>query len=752
MAKSRSKPVSERTVGAALTAPMPLVPPALLIPLWFAALALPNLVFSGVSFYDTLHIMKWTVTGVPIAVALLVAGARLALYGWDRIRLEVDLFGALWAALLLYCVAQPVWVRISSFTTLVHELVCFAAVWAFYVLSMASFPNRAIRPLLWLANINAALNVLFAELQIRNLNDLAFLRDIPFLGGLSDISSLILPTPYNYIGNTAQQNMFGLWMAICVMSSVYLYIAYASTPDGKRRHPAVTALNLLLMAVNIWGLWNSTSRSGILSLFVGLAVLGLVVLVHFGRDYARRLGAVVLLFAVVLGVAMLMNRERATELVAKTVDMVQDAGTVGGRRGIWTTSWTMFKQHPQGVGVGQFKWHYLEAQREAFKTHDYPWQYTHWAHNEFLQWFCEAGIAGGAVLLLMFGLWFFAFFGKVFNRRVWFSILFLLELWLVLFFSRTLGWGMRLLIVICYTCLKAAIRICIRKKFFRGSLVQNAPCNASLPSEDVSSRRLDSPRCVPQAALLSPEVIWGCALVALILFNALWTRPFHRIENTLWLALAFAVTNREVLRGRLGWRASFSSGFTRLIGISFAAAALAGLVYLGSGIEGNLLLRQALSTRSATVQRGLLERAARHPMVREEALKNLGYHYLQVGEQTNDVQTMVHGFNLLWQHFLREPHTEDLSALLQWAQRFQQVEILKELVSYLKPGTYRLETRKGVQDSQGNPVDAVVMVPVQSSGGMYVASPENTEASPDSAHESGDPETPAPSDEEHVSR
>ena len=665
MVTPRSNPVSGRTAGAALNAPVPLVPPALLIPLWFAALALPNLVYSGVSFYDTLHIMKWTVTGVPIAIALLVAGARLVLYGRDRIRFEVDLFGALWAVLLLYCVAQPIWVRISSFTTLVHELVCFAAVWAFYVLSMASFPNRAIRPLLWLANINAALNVLFAELQIRNLNDLAFLRDIPVLGGLSGLGSLILPTPYNYIGNTAQQNMFGLWMAICVMSSVYLYIAYASTPDGKRRHPAVTALNLLLMAVNIWGLWNSTSRSGILSLLVGLSVLGLVVLVHFGRDYARRLGAVILLFAAVLGGAMLMNRERAAELVAKTVDMVQDAGTVGGRRGIWTTSWTMFKQHPQGVGVGQFKWHYLEAQREAFKTHDYNWQYTHWAHNEFLQWFCEAGVAGGAVLLLMFGLWFFTFFGKVFRRD-----------------------------------------------------------------------------------LLSPEVIWGCALVALILFNALWTRPFHRIENTLWLALAFAVTNREVLKGRLGWRASFSSGFTKLLGVSFVAASLVGLIYLGSGIEGNLLLRQALSTRSATVQRGLLERAARHPMVREEALKNLGYHYFQVGEQTNDVQTMVQGFSLLWQHFLREPHTEDLSTLLQWAQRFQQVETLKELVSYLKPGTYRLETQKGVQDSQGRTVDAVVMVPVQSSGGMHVASPEEPEASP----ESGATGTPALSDEEPVSR
>ena len=238
--------------------------------------------------------------------------------------------------------------------------------------------------------------------------------------------------------------------------------------------------------------------------------------------------------------------------------------------------------------------------------------------------------------------------------------------------------------------------------------------------------------------------------MALILFNALWTRPFHRIENTLWLALALAITNREVLKGRLGWRASFSSGFTKLIGISFVAVALVGLIYLGSGIEGNLLLRQALSTRSATVQRSLLERAARHPIVREDALKNLGYHYYQVGEQTNDVRTMVQGFSLLWQHFLREPHSEDLSALLQWAQRFQQIETLKELVSYLKPGTYRLETQKGMQDSQGRTVDVVLMVPVQGSGGMHVASQEEPEASLEP--ESGSPETPALSDEEPVSR
>ena len=58
-------------------------------------------------------------------------------------------------------------------------------------------------------------------------------------------------------------------------------------------------------------------------------------------------------------------------------------------------------------------------------------------------------------------------------------------------------------------------------------------------------------------------------------------------------------------------------------------------------------------------------------------MKNLGYHYYQVGEQTNDVRTMAQGFSLLWQHFLREPHSEGLSTLLQWAQLFQQSVTLK---------------------------------------------------------------------------
>ena len=196
--------------------PMPLVPAWLLVPLWLVSLALPNLVYSGVKFADTLHVIKWTVTGVPVAIAVFVAGFRLMRYGRERIVFRLDMFAVIWAVILAYCAIQPLWVHISSPTGYVLEMVCFVTVWAFYVLSAASFPQWGLRPVLLLGNLNAAINVMFAELQIRGMNNLAFLQGT-FLSDLQDFRSIILPTPGNYIGNTAQQNMFGLWAAVAVL-------------------------------------------------------------------------------------------------------------------------------------------------------------------------------------------------------------------------------------------------------------------------------------------------------------------------------------------------------------------------------------------------------------------------------------------------------------------------------------------------------------------------------------------------------
>ena len=73
----------------------------------------------------------------------------------------------------------------------------------------------------------------------------------------------------------------------------------------------------------------------------------------------------------------------------------------------------MIKEYPiKGVGIGHYKWHYLEAQ--SFALAKYPnleWQFTYWAHSEYLQWFAEFGLFG-ALLLLVLGLWWLCSFIK----------------------------------------------------------------------------------------------------------------------------------------------------------------------------------------------------------------------------------------------------------------------------------------------------------------------------------------------------
>jgi hypothetical protein len=143
------------------------------------------------------------------------------------------------------------------------------------------------------------------------------------------------------------------------------------------------------------------------------------------------------------------------------------------------------------------------------------------------------------------------------------------------------------------------------------------------------------------------------------------------------------------------------------------AGSCGGFYFLGDGMVGDRLIRRALSTQDAALQQSLLEEASKHLMVRNDALKNLGYHYTQVGEQTQNVEVMSQGVQLIWQHFLLEPHSEELRVLIDWAQRFQKIEILQLLASYLKPGTFRLGEQQNMTDSAGNTVSAVLLVPVE---------------------------------------
>ncbi|MBQ7559467.1 MAG: O-antigen ligase family protein [Synergistaceae bacterium] len=664
-------------------APVPLVPAWLLMPLWFISLASPNLIYSGVNFADTLHILKWTVTGVPVAVAVLIAGVRFLWYGAKRIQIKFDVFAIIWAVILIYCALQPLWVDIKSPTAFALEMVCFVTVWAFYVISVSSFPDWGLRPVLILANLNACINVMFAELQIRNMNNFAFLKGT-FFSDLIQYSSIILPTPGNYIGNTAQQNMFGLWVAVSVLGAVYLYVydAWKNDTDATGKKIWLPALSiilavaslkfaiadeificrylaglfiilafvfawkfankahvyysifvLLMAAWNFWGLMNSTSRSATLALLTGLIMIFIIAACRFNRKYVIRFAAVMAVLAAVFWSTF--SAPRASAIINKTKDVIENYETIGSRRGIWATSYALLLSEPKGVGIGQYKWHYLDGQREGYKIFNnpdwYKWQYTHWAHNEFLQFFCEGGFIGGIMFMIMYFMWFIpAVFGLVRKKR-------------------------------------QEIKI---------------------------------------------TAVWGFALACVISFSAVFTRPFHRIENMVWIALAFALSNREfftAMKFKTDFNIIKSNLIARLAGLVCIAASIAGCIYISSGIYGNYLLRKALSTQDPKVQIYLLNEADKHPIVREDTQRNIGYHYLQLGEQTNDIETIVKGFNILWQQFNREPRSEDIGKIINIAQRFQIEPVLRQIASYFKPGTYHLQ-RIPQTDSQGRKVNALLLV------------------------------------------
>ncbi len=675
MAKKKLLKKNDYKYKPKILEPLELVPAYILFPLWVVSLVLPNLIYSGVSFADTLHILKWTVTGVPIAIAVLIAGVRLIIYGRERFNFKIDKFSSVWAFMIAYAAAQPLWIKISSPTGFVLELTCVIAVWAFYVISAVSFPKWGLRPILFLASINAAVNTIFAELQIRNMNNLEFLNGTMF-EWLKNYNSLILPTPGNYIGNTAQQNMFGLWLAVCTLGMAYLFIfdLFENKNECRKKFwlpvlnmfmiifgllSAITTehenfrmlyigfaiffiishivigiyhkisgicLSLLLMSANFWGLISSTSRSGTLALVTGFIMLALFVFFKFGRYYAVRLLGVLIILGAVFWASTYSLR--AEQIVGKTIDIVQNAENIGNRRGIWATTYAMFHEHPQGVGTGQYKWHYLEAQREGFKLFPnaewYEWQYTHWAHNEFFQWFCEGGIPGGIILLFMYFIWFAAVMKALFKR--------------------------------------------------------GEPVEIS--------------------------AVWGAALVSLISFAAFFTRPFHRIENMVWIALAFALSNRSF--GVKNYEFFKSRLVTKLTGLICIAASIAGVVYISKGIYGNYILRRALSTQNASLQLYLLNEADKYPIVYEDTERNLGFHYMQLGDLQKNHETTMKGFEILWAQFQREPRSEDLQKLVTMAQKYQYVDALREIISLFNPGAYHLAKEPRI-DYKGNVIEAYVM-------------------------------------------
>lgn len=560
-------------------------------PLLFISLVFPNLVFSGPFFFSTLHLMKWAVALIPLALCGLAAGGSVALRGTEKTAFFIDGFAVVWLVLILYVTAQPFWSGLRSPETFFQEWFFFASLWLAYVLAARSTGDGFLRAVLWGSLANCALSVIFAELQVRDVS-------LPFF---------ILPTPGYYIANTGQQNMLALWLAIGGLNGSFLILS------GGKKRPAVGFGAAALTALVFWGLISTTSRSGILAFLTGLAVLSCYYLRNLGRKNLARVTAVILLFCSVLGLNLFLNEGRWGILMHKMEDVLENPLSIANRDSIWATSWTMYGERPfKGVGLGQYKWHYLDAQREMLtRWPRMKWQYTHWAHNEFLQWFAETGTAGGVLMIFLWG-------------------------W----------WGL------------SAFSAFLRKK-----------------------------EC-------SPGAFWGSALAALFLFNALWTRPFHRIENVLWLSIAFAAANREMLTSLFDSPPpeEFEKG-GRLIGAVMAAVCATGLIYFALGTKGDRLLRLASDEEDPAAREAYISGALSSLMVRDLAEKERAYNLIFTGQDNKDPELVSEGLNALMVYFGKQPHVRELNYLKDWSRRLENDPLYEMFSSYGGPASG--EPKKG---------------------------------------------------------
>ena len=585
-----------------------LVPKQIYCAAFFITFTVPNLVFSGQYWFDTLHLLKWFAAMVPVAIIVIIAGFNLFRYGPVPFNFKMDQFGFAWIFLVLLVTVQPFFIRMTSASTFVKEWYFFATLFAVYIICCHQRPGGAFfRSLLWGSSVNASFNILFAEIIIRGIRP-----EIAILGRIVRLP-FIMGVPGNYVGNTGQQEMFGLWVAMAIFNCLYLHVYYSNNWKKDKLSACMMILNIFFMSVNACGLWRSTARGGILALLVGFAIMILCFVRNRSWKVVKHLVSLIGIVLVFLALVLAINTSDATNrggaLVSKLADMVVNPGTFGGRIAIWRVSNEIFLKHPVGgVGLGHYKWHFLDGQSTLFAKYPelmhnpgYPWHYTYWAHNEYLQWLCETGIIG-ALLLGLMGLY-----------------------WLI-------------------------------------SLIKVLVSGKNIPSES----------------------IWGVSMLFLLLFNALFSRPFHRIENAVWLPLAFAQANWFILGEMKAFARRESEFVYKCFGLFIASVAVYGLIFLGGGMIGNKLLYHSLQPINAELKREYINKAKRYPMSREDAEEQMANLNISLGEEHQSVGIFLEGVNELLMAFERRPSSHRLFALYDCSLKIDSEE-LKMLISPYLP-------------------------------------------------------------------
>jgi hypothetical protein len=172
-------------------------------------------------------------------------------------------------------------------------------------------------------------------------------------------------------------------------------------------------------------------------------------------------------------------------------------------------------------------------------------------------------------------------------------------------------------------------------------------------------------------------------------FDALFSRPFHRIENSVWMALAFALANRSIF-ARPGKLAAIDSDFVyRCFGGLIAGVALYGFVFLAGGVMGDKIIYKTIAEQSGAQEKyDQLHRAAGYLMSRDDAREQIAQLEIQVGRLQNNPDIFARGLEGLYRSFYRRPTSKLLIDVVGYAKQLGDPELLRDMSRFLNPGMF----------------------------------------------------------------
>ena len=386
------------------------------------SLCAPLLLFNAYGWVHVIFLYKWLGAFLPLAYFAGFLGIMLL---YDKGKIRVDVFSLLWLGLLLLLPLQLLIPDMPNRTEWLRNWLFLAALGGGYFVFSNFFPPRRLSLALRSLLVAGAFSTVFGFMQQRGIR-------LPFL--------FPSPLPDRFFANTGLDGILGVVLALASFSGVWLISYFHGKNSFWNGEHAVRSgtsekiarsiefpriffcCDLFLLGMNLVGLWKAGARSSYLAFLCALGVLFLAPLLSRAKEGDRTSSRVsgsvffkkalplllvgVLFFAVLPRLAPIQRRNIQEDLSLQALNSSRE-----GRFAIWALSLEMIREHPFfGVGLGNYKWNYLDTLPAFHKNWNMDMLYTFWAHSEYLQWVAETGIPGTLFLLILFGWW---------GRRVW---------------------------------------------------------------------------------------------------------------------------------------------------------------------------------------------------------------------------------------------------------------------------------------------------------------------------------------------